>query len=653
MTDYQRHQLVIANNFFDSYGHIIRERLDSNRIVNEGYVLNSIEESIPNGKFFDFHMDLILTPGALTDYYKGVSRGHNAILEAARRVFPNSPKITESIESFRIYLKSLVNEATVAVADPSDELTGDVDAALSGGEYDADSGGGFWGTLRSLWNALTEDGSAWGIIHLILDLIGILGDWIFPGVGVAADVINGILYLIRGQYLLAAISFIAAVVIGAGDALKAFKGVAKTANPVFVQLVKGNTKGATEAVAKMGTKQAGPVLKFLRTIAGYVGGAVSKAASIMGNFFSGFGKVASYIPGMKYVITPLFESMGRAMTKFSDGATSFCAGLKAADSTLAKETLEKLGKGMKEGNTYKMTADGKTLIAYDKAGKKVGSMPANKLMDSEFVTIKYGKSGKATELFKSPKEFLRYQKAAAKLSKNASLGNRVKGYLTLARKAGAYRTLNFKNLALFVGKQVWKLVNEEEWSSEKGWEEPELEAHGSAALNTWVDDRIAKEKAESGASYIPAITLDSSEKEVYDKIVGYQNHYAAITNQPSVIPVIYDKYENKAVFEEFEEFWKEVGKGGVEAGGEGDIVDHSVADELDKEEENYLEKEEETKEEEPVKIKAYSQRGVFADEEEQQESAETEEKTKEEAEEKPEKESKSIFSKAKSFLSFK
>lgn len=620
LNDHQKHRLALANNFFDTSGPIIAQRLTLDSVINESYAIGTIEGSVPESALFDFHFDMIFTPGALTDYYKSMSTGHNQILEAARRAFPDSPQITESIETFKSYMRSLINEAAVAMAEPMAAMGGSIETAIAGGGYSPNTSSGVWGTLRKLLSALTEGGSVIGIIHFILDIVGVVGDFIIPGVGVAADIINGIIYLIRGEWLLAAISIIAAVVIGGGDMLKLGKGVAKTSNPIFVKLAKGQTADAAQAAAKLGPAKAGPVMKFLKTVAGFIGGAVAKAITILGSFISGIAKVTKWIPGLNILLKPILEGMATALTKFGTRMSDFCAGLKVLDTTITKETLEKLEKGMASGNTYKLSDDGKILYAFDDTGRKVGAISSEKLHKSGFAEIRYGKdSTNVSKLFTTPAEFAKYQKGVARLADNSSFGKRFSAYFKNTFPKAVKRLP--AALSFFIGEQIYKLMTGKEWSEGNGWPKAEVEGHGSAALNNWINDRIAKEKGD--ATYLPSIMLDSSDKEVYNKITDYQNNYAKSLGQPSIVPVVYDKFKNEETMRKFDAFWEQVEKGEVKRDSKGDKVDHSISDDLKKEQEKSLESPEEEK-------TYYSQRSSSAPEEK-----------------------KSFFSKVKSFMDFK
>ena len=87
---------------------------------------------------------------------------------------------------------------------------------------------------------------------------------------------------------------------------------------------------------------------------------------------------------------------------------------------------------------------------------------------------------------------------------------------------------------------------------------------------------------DTGAVYVPYVELDSSDKEAYDHVLDYQNHFAKLHGEPSIMRVITNNYDKNKVDNEFDEFFNEIGSGKVTRGGEGDKVDHSVSNELDK-----------------------------------------------------------------------
>lgn len=79
-----------------------------------------------------------------------------------------------------------------------------------------------WSSVKEFLKAITEGGSAIGILHLILDLVGLIpGETIGIPIGTVANVINGLIYFARGMYFMGILSMIAAIPFNyVGKALK-------------------------------------------------------------------------------------------------------------------------------------------------------------------------------------------------------------------------------------------------------------------------------------------------------------------------------------------------------------------------------------------------------------------------------------------------
>ena len=267
----------LITEYFKGSEHIFAPVITFENIEWEAKMLNLAEMSIPENLAFDLHLDMILNQGAkaVTNYYKELISGKNEILEQAKIKLkvPNSTKINEAAEIFRLRVKdrlttllteqaaaaipttqfgdqlkaALIGGAKPATASttppaPAGQIAGtpeEFDAALAGGAATQHSEGGVLGFLNSLYDGITEGGSPIGILHLLLDIIGAFGDFIIPGVGAIADIINAIIYFIRGKWLLGCISLIGALVFGAGDMIKLLKPGANAAEPVIMAMVKG------------------------------------------------------------------------------------------------------------------------------------------------------------------------------------------------------------------------------------------------------------------------------------------------------------------------------------------------------------------------------------------------------------------------------
>ena len=346
----------------------------------ESRMLNIAESAISESALIDLHFDMIVNDGAraITKYYKNLISGKNDVLENAKLKFSkiNSKRLDESADIFRQRAKKrmtnmlaeldlntlnwttnpsgamqaqLANSTgqTIPTSDLQNQLkaaltggtkptgTGAIantpeefDKALAGGEYTGNTEGSTMGFLHELWNALTEGGSPIGVLHLILDIVGVVGDVFGPAIpiGLVADVLNAIIYFVRAAaapegesgkfWLLGSISLIAAFIFGAGDALKLHKFAAKSAAPVMEAILKGGSKAGGEALAKVSAKEAGPVMKLLQFISKNISGVLGKASGLLGKFFDGFiAKLVGWIPFIGKPLKGFFESIGTSFTK--------------------------------------------------------------------------------------------------------------------------------------------------------------------------------------------------------------------------------------------------------------------------------------------------------------------------------------------------
>lgn len=590
LNESQIQQIDALNAVFDSAEPRLSKILTFDNFVNEAYALKVIESNLPESLRMDLHLDMIFGESAytLTDYYRSMSSGTNRILEAARKILPNSPAITESIESFKEYLGSLLNEESLALSMPKVDPTGSVDAALAGGDLQPRTSGGFWGTLKSLWNALTEGGSVVGVVHLILDIIGVVGDWIIPGVGLIADIINAIIYACRGEWIMAAISLIAGIVIGGGDFLKLLKPFAKSSGKILPFLVKeGGSKAAAEAIAKLPAKEKGGVIKLLTGIFGNLGGAIGKATSLFGQFVSAFSnKLSKYLPGVGRTMKPIFDGLGTTLTEFGQKMSLGSANFKLATQAAKKEAAITIDAAAKAGGDF--VFDGPWVKVFNKEGKQVGKYPASQIDKltgkalTDLTSKKAGSEAAANILYKNGGDVAKVTKTLEDPIVQESMRKRAYTFITRRLKAGSKRTFNIKNLSWFVGKQIYKLIHKTDWVDGKSnaWSRREVEGHGNGAMNHWIDGRIKDEMDKTGAVYIPALNLDSDDQEVVDKVTDYQNHFAKLYGEREVMHVVTKQYDKNGPGAEFADFFDEISKGNVKRGGKGDMVDHTIADEL-------------------------------------------------------------------------
>jgi hypothetical protein len=227
-------------------------------------------------------------------------------------------------------------------------------------------------TLRSIWNALTEDGSPMGILHLLLDIIGFLpGAWVGFPIDVVADGLNALIYLFEGQYGSALISAIAAAIPGIGDfakALKLTKGFRNINKLAEVAFKTGKAdKGLVRILAKEdpGTlskfldlvKGAKPVVGFFASLAKGIGRGIEALlrtwpiSMLFGKIGKALGKWLddAVEPITKNLDTAIID-MGTLTTKASDEVTDIA---KAADAGLGefRKIIDDLAVAKKAGNT--------------------------------------------------------------------------------------------------------------------------------------------------------------------------------------------------------------------------------------------------------------------------------------------------------------
>lgn len=563
---------------FPRYEKRLFEFVTFDNLISEAFSLNSIEEVLPNKLFTEIHLDKILNESGsrVKGYYVGLASGKNQILEEARKMGLSSNQINEAIEDFRNFIKHKLFEDALALGSPIASAASGFETALAGGEHLAPAKASKWtilGTLKSIWNGLTEGGSVIGIIHLIIDIVGLVGDFIFPGVGVAADIINAIIYAIRGKWILALISLVAAIIVGAGDGLKLFKPAVSTAEPILIALTK---KGGVDAAAAMAGKVAnkGPVMRFLGLLASMVGTVVSKASTILGKFIQGVGKVFAWIPGLNRLTTPIFEGLGTVLTKFGDNMKLFADNFALMEKGAAKTAVKEIDDAIGAGSKFEISKNGKYVEITNAAGKKV-EYPAGKVLNSYNMTHKL----KGVP-FTNVKDLIKYNNALGKSTVKQAFNKRFIAFLSTRFNKEAAENFS-KRMPYFIGKQIYKLIWGSDWlDGQSDWSKAEVEGHGNGAFNDFVNRRIMEEKKKTGAAFVPSLMLDSSDQEAFDHITDYQNHYAELTGKPTITHVVYDKADNSPDAKEFKSFFEKVASGEIKRGDAGDIVQTTTSTDI-------------------------------------------------------------------------
>jgi hypothetical protein len=240
----------------------------------------------------------------------------------------------------------------------------------------------FFDSLRSIWNALTEDGSPSGIIHLLLDILGLFDIPIVPPLtaGMVFDGLNAIMYLFEGQYGSALISTIAAVIPGIGDLAKTIKlgkGFSKINKIAEVAFKTGKAdKGLVKALAKESPDTLSKFMEIMK-VAKPVASMFVAIAKAVGRFFEAilrtwpvsivFGGLGKKLGAwLDSAITPITKNLDSAIDDInliSKGSDDITAAIKAGDASKVVDAnaglITKLGDELTAakaaGNTAEVT----------------------------------------------------------------------------------------------------------------------------------------------------------------------------------------------------------------------------------------------------------------------------------------------------------
>jgi hypothetical protein len=294
-------------------------------------------------------------------------------------------------------------------------------------------------------------------------------------------------------------------------------------------------------------------MQGLRFIGKNIGPAFAKASGLLSKFFDTFlAKVVGWIPFIGKPLKAFFEGIGKTFSKMADTFDNFGKSFAKTEAEYIEMTIKGANKSIedavKAGGKLEVDAAGKSVEVFSKSGRSLGTYPVDVLTDPKV----WNKKAPGMWKMDSPSatQAIRYTNGV------------INGAPILTRGLAKIAGKNIKRvtrLVSFVGKQIIKLSTGSDWQS-AGYTETEAEYYGSAAFSEWIHNELKKEKEETGATYVPALMLDSSDKEAYDRIVKYQNNYAKLFGQPTIIPVIREKADAETQ-KEFDEFMDSIKKG--------------------------------------------------------------------------------------------
>ena len=366
--------------------------------------------------------------------------------------------------------------------------------------------GGILETLNNLWNTLTEGGTPIGILQLVLDFVGIVGDaFTFVGlpIGMVADFINAMIYFFRGKWILGIISLLAMVPFGGNIAL-GFKGVAKTFSKPFSKILKrGSGKEIAEESAEMLAKQSGGsfakskrFLNFIKKSAATIAATISKAISFLLN--NVIAKAVGWVPFIGKPLKKFFTRIADYGKIVADNLLGFS---KHIDVPIASQMTKKAAKNFSKMEKALATKGGKVVKKGDylvvTAGKGVppSKIPIDELATFSNISKKFP-DGPMKSVLKTSDDVADYYVFLSKA------GGKSKNYLDKTAKMFLYKGLTVRGLRSFIAKQIVKLLGD----SGKAQSDYEDDAMSDIITTGEINDRMNEfaknEKERLGADYV-------------------------------------------------------------------------------------------------------------------------------------------------------
>jgi hypothetical protein len=556
--------------------------LDFNLFESELRLVREIEKTLDPKKVFEEKWN-VATSGdrqALARYHsKLLSKKISKINESINKLTEEQyNRINGELEQFRsvitgiltpIYehLKLLaINEqgAATFTADPTAVV--DFSKLEKTASTAASGDWSIWGIVKSIGSALTGNYSILGIIQLVLDIIGLFGDAVVPGLGLAADLINALIYAFNGEYVLMALSLISMVPF-VGDAAKAAKPFARPLQKILGALFKKNTDEVIQVMGNNpGTKTFLvnfflPALQKLGKVFIDVGRAINGLArytiGLLG-YISGAGWIQTFFKRIDDSLVSFKTTLDGVDATAKKALSEVAAIAKTIDPQTAKKIAAANEKILKEGGEIVFEEGSQTVFYVSKNGKEIAQIPADKLLDGKAFSAKFpGAKTKIPDLTQGGKP-AQYSYLVSKVRSYPKMVNWLSKALSRKWKR---RFIHIK-----LGKWIYQYMVgtapdnlKIEGTAIPALDESDYAYVSAAALTDYVQQTISQRKSQTGEIYNPTVvfnSMDMDEKQGFDMTQSYLRDMARKTGQPSIIPVIYDKYKNemepeeKAAFDE-------------------------------------------------------------------------------------------------------
>jgi hypothetical protein len=583
-----------SQQFIQTIGNTILPALNIDTILYENNLVRSIESKMDSKKVLDMHFDFAVSGNSkkLAEYYaNALSKKNDKILNEVLKNISELElnEFNESLEEFRNFLKAIaisLNEQSVVnpfagnlLPGFDDAITGLGTAAASGAKSSIISG------LKSFWDAFsdaaTQGGTPLGYLQLFLDVVGLLGDAIIPGIGILADGINAAIYYYNKQWFLMTISIISMVPF-VGDAAKVLKPSAGIFSKIFKLIGTGGS--IIKYLMKLPLGILKGVMNGLKFILKHFGNAISWISKKLKGVFSSINKTIGKIPFIGSKISGAFTKLGNLLNKVLGKANTFKVKLAKVQNEIIplvakteKKALDDVYlKLSKNGGTIKYiesppallgTQKGTAVLEYTPKGGTPVKIPLKTVIDAN---SELGKKFAGS----SVKNTLKYEKAKAKMP--SKLISNLKSLGVWIGAKGKADRLN-KSWLVFFGKQIAKYYTidkdggggsgGDDGSGEDGVPTQEISDLESTFISSTVFTDYAQRvtiqrQKETGVVYNPAVVFNSDEQEAYDYVTGYNNNYAKMFGQPSIVPVLYDDIKgNEQAKKVFDNFFSDIAAG--------------------------------------------------------------------------------------------
>ena len=473
----------------------------------------------------------------------------------------NIGNYSDELLKSRADAKATADAATKAANASTSDIDNVIDKA---GTAPAAPSGGVLGVLKGIWNSLTEGGSSIGILHLVLDFVGLVGDaFLIIGIplGMVADLINAVIYFWRGKWILGLISLVAMIPF-AGDTLKGFKGVAKIFDGPFKSiLTKGSgkkiAKESSEALMKNSGKGFSKAKRFLEYIKKSAATVVAKIAGVVSFLFKGvLAKAVGWIPFIGPALRKFFLKIADVCKTVGDNLLGFAkhvdAPITAAMKKKAAKNFSKMSNAIKKGGS--VTKEGGDLIIKN-VGKKPFKIPISDIAKFSNISKKFP-DGPMKSILKTPDNVADYYVFLSKSTKSSSKWFRNVGNISVFGTR-----LTVRGYKSFIAKCIIKVLG----ASGNALSDEELGAYSDMVttqdINELMENHIENEKTRKGSvidvPYIDQLMQDRPETDldesnIANKLQDHLNYNAKRMGLPSFGSYKYAmaKHDNETELEE-------------------------------------------------------------------------------------------------------